>query len=123
MSGITPDPAQGHIMFFVVTGAGSYVQGFTAALTPLSGEGPYFADEAYRIDPAATQSVGAWGYFFNVTPGEYSLRFTVPQIHGCLTWPLIGFPDAYGYPTSDLQTIRVPVLPGRTTVPVGIYCP
>jgi hypothetical protein len=81
-----PDDANGHIMF----GAGAFgadpqdltmVEGFTAALTPPGGLGPFYANTGEVLDPALTAaSAAGWGVFYNVPPGDHEIAFAHPAM-------------------------------------------
>jgi hypothetical protein len=128
LPGVTVDKDKGGIVFFM-NGPGSrflgqfdWVKGFSVKANPKSGDGPLYLDASEVVVPSATKSQGGWGHYVNMDAAEYTLTFTPPAGATCQKWGDIGLSDAYGYATNDLLTIRVPVVAGFTTYPVGIYC-
>jgi hypothetical protein len=76
--GVTyPASNTGLIVFVALDAMASPVSGFTAALTPQTGSGPFYAgaDNLLNQSLTATSTTG-WGAFFNLTPQYYALDFT-----------------------------------------------
>jgi hypothetical protein len=121
---VTVDLAKGGIVFFITTpgmrfqNAFDWFRGFTVTATPSSGLGPLYLDATHTHDPAATASVGGFGQYVNLDAGTYTLEFTVPSGVTCNQWPN----EVYGYPTGQPLRIRVPVVAGFSTGPVGFFC-
>jgi hypothetical protein len=54
----------------------------------------------------------------NLESGSYTLEFTVPPGTTCNPWAV----PMYGYPTDQPLKIRIPVVAGFATGPVGLFC-
>jgi hypothetical protein len=124
LPGVDIDSDKAGILFFITMPGSRYqsafdwLRGFTVSAEPTSGNGPLYIGENNELDPDATESVGGWGHYVNLEEDEYTLTFTVPDGTTCNRWQA----DLYGYPTSDVTTIKVPTVAGFTTGPVGLFC-
>jgi hypothetical protein len=121
---VTVDFAKGGIVFFITMpgtrfqNGFDWLRGFTVTMTPSSGQGPLYLDATHTHDPAATSSAGGWGHYVNLETGTYTLEFAVPPGTTCSDWAV----PMYGYPTDQPLKIRVPVVAGFATGPVGLFC-
>jgi hypothetical protein len=121
---VTVDFAKGGVVFFITMpgtrfqNAFDWLRGFTVTMTPTSGTGPLYLDATHTHDPAATASAGGWGHYVNLETGNYTLEFNVPPGTTCTDWAV----PMYGYPTEQPLKIRVPVVAGFATGPVGLFC-
>jgi hypothetical protein len=88
------------------------------ALSPSRGERPFFSDARGVYDPTAKSTVGGFGFFLNLPPGEYTLTFT-DEKHDCapVSAPIAGF----GIPVPP-TSVKFTVLAGYLTEEVGLYC-
>jgi hypothetical protein len=97
-------------------GAFDWVQGASLAMTPASGNGPWYNDAAEGYVDGATETSGGWGAFFvNLPNGTYTLSIDHPSLN-CNP---IG--SVYGWPAAD-GTVEVPVFEGWNTQAVGFIC-
>jgi hypothetical protein len=91
--------------------------GVTAKLTPSSGIGPIYADEAGRPDPAATSTSASGVVFFgNVAPGAVTIEVNAAE-RTCGTFEVSGI-----WPSTNPNTVVVPVIADGITDEVTIYC-
>jgi hypothetical protein len=110
---------KGMIAAFAVapTGAGvGGATGTTLALTPKSGNGPYFITDHNVIDVSATSLVHQAALYLNLDPGTYELGFENPG-HDCA--PLT-VPFGFGF-TSGPSSVKFPVVAGYQTM-CGALC-
>ena len=121
---VTIDSAKGGIVFFI-TGPGTrfqgvfdWMRGYTVKITPSGGQGPLYLDATHTYAPSATSAAGGWGHYVNLDNGTYTLEFSVPQGTVCNKWAS----ETYGFPTDDPLKLRIPVVGGFSTGPVGLNC-
>jgi hypothetical protein len=131
----SPDPAigvtvdwqnKGQVSVFAVAqppdAGGAYIGDFGAqvALTPVSGNGPFFTDTHGNYVLSATSLVSSTARYFNLDPGTYTLTATDPN-NDCE--PIL-FPfAAYGFPvTSPKHSVQFPIVAGYSTYLVGFIC-
>jgi hypothetical protein len=94
--------------------------GTQVALSPMSGNGPYFLNNQNQFDLSATTFQGIVGNYYNVDPGTYTLTFTNP---GFDCEP-VSFPFSRdGWPlTTPAHSLKIVVAAGYTTGIVGTLC-
>ncbi|MBN1653374.1 MAG: hypothetical protein JXA30_06310 [Deltaproteobacteria bacterium] len=94
--GVTYPTGNTGIMVFSALDSTAYpVAGYTAAITPLSGTGPFYANADNSLDNAQTiSSTTGWGAFYNLTPGKYKLDFTHPSL-ACEDLPDVSIVSGY----------------------------
>ena len=122
--GVQQAPDTGSVDFFAIGPKDDDPKSFvvlsdvTVALSPAKGQGPYFSDGRGVYDPQATATVGGFGFYLNLPPGEYTLTFTDPK-HDCapVSAPIGGF----GVPVPP-TSVKFTVLAGYLTEEVGVYC-
>jgi hypothetical protein len=80
-----PDDLNGFITFFGTTTTNNVLGllgGFTATLSPTSGQGPVYTNEQGVLDKALTSaSALGTGAYFNVAPAKYTLKFSHPSLN------------------------------------------
>jgi hypothetical protein len=92
--------------------------GVTVALSPATGDGPFFYDRRIVLHASATQTLSSLGFFYNLDPGEYTLSFDHPKF-ACA--PLnIGL-AAWGLPAPP-HGVRFTVLADYLTTEMLTYC-
>jgi len=114
----------GQIAFFAIgpapDGGNNFTgdQGAAMTLSPASGSGPYYLSNNGLFVPGATAIASQLGYFYNVTPGTYTLTIT-DTMHDCAP---IDFPfGGWGFPDPP-TSIQFPVIAGYQTGLVGFLC-
>jgi hypothetical protein len=116
LAGVTRDDSKGAIIFGARDDKGPDAQNVTdvsVALTPLAGEGPFYATPTDFDDNATgTTSVGG-GAIFNVPEGEYLLVYGHPS-RSCTAY--------YGWQGEQAGTLQVRVRAGFSTY-VSQVCP
>jgi hypothetical protein len=120
--GFKYDDTKGAISFFALApesdGGLVLPRGVKVTLSPKHAEGPFFTTPRNTFDRTATTSVGGLGFFFNVEPGDYELRFDAPGLDCApISLPLA----AWGYPAPP-NGVKFPVLGGHVTDQMGVLC-
>ena len=129
-AGVSIDPAKGAIAFFATalgtrlrSGSLDWARDVTLSVSPDVGDGPLFLDETGTYVPGATATTGGYGGLLNLDPGDYTLTFThassCASIGDTTGGAVYGFPAGVG--TEPI--LRVPVLAGYVTAPIGVFCP
>jgi hypothetical protein len=103
-----PDSTTGYLLAGAASPAGQGVAGLAMAMTPGSGEGPfYFAADQTPAPGAAATSIDSVALFANVTPGEVTVGYG-PSAFACALH-FGGWPSAVG------NAVRVPISAGFET--------
>jgi hypothetical protein len=75
--GVTPTSGTGSIVFIVYDGTPATLAGYTVAITPKVGSGPFYADTTGLLSKTATSSSAmGYGAFYNLPAGKYQLDFS-----------------------------------------------
>jgi hypothetical protein len=122
--GVEPVPDTGSVDFFAIGPSDDNPDNFVilsdvgVELIPPRGAGPFFSDARGVYDRDAKKSVGGFGFFSNLPPGEYTLTFT-DEKHDCapVSSPIAGF----GVPVPPTSA-KFTVLANYLTEEVGVYC-
>lgn len=110
---------KGMIATFAIAPSGAGVSGAlgtTLALTPKSGDGPYFITDRNVLDVSATSIVNQVALYLNLAPGTYEVGFENPG-HACA--PLT-IPFGFGF-TAGSSSVKCPVVAGFQTM-CGVLC-
>ena len=110
-SGVTLEPNKGHIVAYVLRGAGGSVE-----LRPSAGVRAHFFSSIQEVDPALDH-FGEPGYavFFNVPVGEYDAVFSKPGSR-CI------FGMETGWPGDSSDSSKVTVAAGLASFPAFGIC-
>lgn len=107
--GVQDDPAKGHILGVIASGAGA-----TVALEPMSGTGPVYSDTSFIPDLNLTETSASGGYAFaNVNPGKVTVTITQT---GLTCVPEMGMLGA------TPNSIKIPVEAGAFTIGTAVDC-
>jgi hypothetical protein len=125
--GTAVDSSKGNMFFFQIgpvpgdttSGAFQTVAGVASTLTPESGSGPDFVGGNGKVLSTTTSVLNSYGFYYNLTPGDYTLTLTRPgtDCEAILT-PFGG----WGYPGGGAHQVAFPVRAGFVTTEVGLFC-
>lgn len=124
---VVRDPKNGTVNVFAVQAAKAdggtnglgvdYTTGVSFAITPKTGDGPFYLDAKEAWVSGATATSGGYGaWFLNLPPGTYTLSATSATL-SCA--PIPG--NGYGWPQKD-GTTKAPIIAGLNTQAVGFFC-